>query len=143
MPITLVHAGLSPFGIKCKLVLLEKGIPYTVEPPLPEKVAGHPRREVPLLIDGDVSVWDSRIICEYLEDKFPTPSVMPHDPALRVRARMAAEVVDTHLEAINWGLHENAIDDTFYLYSRLSAVSLESSLGSNVPDLLTAHFESK
>ncbi|KAJ3308170.1 hypothetical protein HDU93_005789, partial [Gonapodya sp. JEL0774] len=106
MPITLVNAGTSPFGIKCKLVLLEKAIPYTLQPAGPWNVEGHPRRELPLLIDGDLNVWDSRIICEYLEDKYPTPTLMPRDPVLRVRSRTAAEVVDTHLEAINWGMGE-------------------------------------
>lgn len=104
---------LSPYAQKVKIVLREKNLP--VETRMPENigsgVAGmidrlNPRAEVPVLIDGDCTVFDSTIILEYIEDKFPSPPMLPETPADRARARMIEEVCDTHYEAINWGLGE-------------------------------------
>jgi glutathione S-transferase/RNA polymerase-associated protein len=65
-----------------------------------------PRAEAPALVDGEVSVFDSTIILEYLEDAYPEPSLRPASAADRARVRMLEEVMDTHYEAINWGLSE-------------------------------------
>ena len=104
----------SPYSQKVKIALREKGQAF--EAPLPnglgaggaagEFVAANPRAEVPALIDGDVSIFDSTIILEYIEDKWPTPPLLPATPAERARVRMLEEVMDTHVEAINWGLSE-------------------------------------
>jgi len=104
----------SPYAQKVKIALREKGQPF--EPPLPEGIGAggargefveaNPRAEVPVLIDGDVRIFDSTIILEYIEDKWPTPPLLPKSPAERARVRMIEEVMDTHYEAINWGLGE-------------------------------------
>ncbi|KAJ3273451.1 hypothetical protein HK104_004274, partial [Borealophlyctis nickersoniae] len=52
------------------------------------------------------SIFDSTVICEYLEDTHPTPSLHSSDPKLRARARLITQVVDTHLEAVPWGMNE-------------------------------------
>ena len=62
--------------------------------------------EVPALIDGDARIFNSTIILEYLEDKWPTPPLLPRDPAARAEARMIEDVCDTLYEAVNWGLGE-------------------------------------
>jgi len=105
---------LSSYAQKVKIALREKGQPF--EPPLPqgigaggasgEFVEANPRAEVPALIDGDVKVFDSTIILEYIEDKWPTPPLLPKSPAERARVRMLEEVMDTQYEPINWGLGE-------------------------------------
>jgi glutathione S-transferase len=103
---------LSPYAQKVKLALLEKGIEFTTE--LPDIFTGpnaafkaaNPRLEVPTLADGDTSVFDSTIILEYVEDKWPAPPLLPATPAARARVRMLEEVCDTYYEAINWGLYE-------------------------------------
>ncbi|WP_300556589.1 glutathione S-transferase family protein, partial [Maricaulis sp.] len=89
--ITLYEHPLSPYAQKVKIALREKGVPFEVA--MPEGIgAGStggafaeaaPRREVPALIDGDVSLFDSTIILEYIEDKWPEPSLFPADPAAR------------------------------------------------------------
>ena len=61
---------------------------------------------MPALIDGEVMLFDSTIILEYIEDKWPTPPLLPKTPAERARVRMIEEVMDTHYEPINWGLGE-------------------------------------
>jgi glutathione S-transferase len=103
---------LSPYAQKVKLALIEKGIPF--ETAMPDLLSGgdadfraaNPRLEVPVLVDGDTRVFDSTIILEYLEDKWPTPPMLPESPAARARARTLEEICDTQYEAINWGLFE-------------------------------------
>jgi glutathione S-transferase len=107
---------LSPYAQKVKIALREKGIEF--EAKLPDGIGAgaaqgafagaSPRGEVPALVDGDVKVFDSTIILEYIEDKWPTPAMLPAAPAERARVRMIEEVMDTHFEAINWGLAELA-----------------------------------
>ena len=71
-----------------------------------EFAQANPRAEVPTLVDGEVQVFDSTLILEYLEDAYPTPPVLPRSAADRARVRMLEEVMDTHFEPINWGLSE-------------------------------------
>ncbi len=102
---------LSPFAQKIKLALLEKGIPYETRIPVigaaePDFTAANPRREVPALVDGEFAVFDSSIILDYLEDKWPEPPLRAATPEARARARMIEEVCDTQFEAINWALTE-------------------------------------
>lgn len=65
--------------------------------------AASPRGEVPALVDGDLALFDSTVILEYVEERWPHPALLPPDPAGRARARMTEEVCDTQVEAINWG----------------------------------------
>lgn len=105
---------LSPYAQKVKILLREKGLAF--EPRAPEGlgaggatgefVAASPRAEVPALIDGDVRIFDSTVILEYLEDAYPEPALRPASAAERARVRMLEEVMDTHFEAITWGLSE-------------------------------------
>jgi len=112
--ITLYDHPLSPYAQKVKISLREKGLAY--EAPMPGGlgaggahgafVEASPRAEVPALVDGDVRVFDSTIILEYLDDAYPEPAMRPASAADRARVRMLEEVMDTHFEAINWGLSE-------------------------------------
>ena len=105
---------LSSYAQKVKIALREKGVPFDVE--LPESfgtgrldgpfVAANPRAEVPALVDGDLSIFESTVIMEYIEDRWPEPALLPRDPAARARARLIEEVCDTQYEAINWGWGE-------------------------------------
>lgn len=106
---------LSSYVQKVKIALREKGIDFAVELPAAlgsgttttaPFAAANPRIEVPTLIDGETRIFDSTIILEYLEDKWPKSPLLPPDPAARAKARMIEEICDTHYEAINWGLGE-------------------------------------
>jgi glutathione S-transferase/RNA polymerase-associated protein len=113
MPILYEHP-LSPYAQKVKISAREKNVDLDLRTPdgigsgasAGEFLAANPRGEVPALIDGDVRIFDSTIILEYLEDRFPSPAVLPATPEARARVRMIEEVCDTHYEAINWGLGE-------------------------------------
>ncbi len=52
--------------------------------------AGSPTGMVPALKDGEVTVWDSLAICEYLAEKFPGANLWPRDPSARAMGRAAA-----------------------------------------------------
>lgn len=107
------HTPLSPYVEKVKIMLREKrldfevavptGIGLDVSSPL---VQANPRSEAPAMVDGEVTIFDSTVICEYIEDKWPEPPLRAATPAGRARARMIEDVCDTHYEAINWGLYE-------------------------------------
>ena len=106
---------LSPYAQKVKIALREKNLPFDLLLPAglgsgtgasQDFAAASPRIEVPALVDGDARVFDSTIILEYIEDKWPEPPLLPRTPAARARARMIEDAMDTHYEAINWGLIE-------------------------------------
>jgi glutathione S-transferase len=105
---------LSSYVQKVKIALREKGLAFDKETPAGlgagagagAFAAASPRNEVPALIDGSARIFDSTIILEYLEDKYPNPHLLPVDPAARADARMIEDVCDTLYEAINWGLGE-------------------------------------
>lgn len=105
---------LSSYAQKVKIALREKGLKFDVETPqglgsgnsTGAFAASSPRLEVPTLIDGPARIFDSTIILEYLEDKHPSPPLLPRDPAARAGARMIEDLCDTLYEAINWGLGE-------------------------------------
>lgn len=102
----------SPYVQKVKIALFEKNIPFEAE--IPNAFSGaptdfgatSPRLEVPALIDDGFAIFDSTVILEYLEDKWPTPPMLPASPRDRARVRMIEDLCDTYYEAINWGLME-------------------------------------
>lgn len=94
----LYSGPLSMFGAKVEIALREKGIPFDLEmvpftmkhlydPKHPEVARINPKRQVPVLIDDDLELFDSTQIFEYLEDRFPTPPLWPTDITERARAR--------------------------------------------------------
>lgn len=111
---TLYEHPLSPYAQKVKIALREKGVAFEAKMPggigsgavEGEFAAASPRGEVPALIDEDHRIFDSTIILDYIEEKWPTPALLPETPAARAQARMIEDVCDTHYEAINWGLGE-------------------------------------
>jgi glutathione S-transferase len=54
------------------------------------RAAGSPNGQLPVLKDGEITVWDSLAICEYLADRFPDARLWPADPARRALGRAAA-----------------------------------------------------
>jgi glutathione S-transferase/RNA polymerase-associated protein len=105
---------LSPYAQKNKIALREKGVAFDLVTPDGmgsggaggDWLAANPRAEVPTLVDGDVSVFDSTIIQDYIEERWPTPPLLPTGPAARARVRMIEEIMDTQYEAVVWGMME-------------------------------------
>ncbi|MGQ3099864.1 MAG: glutathione S-transferase family protein [Sphingopyxis solisilvae] len=94
----LFTARLSMFSAKVEIALHEKAIGYDREfvpfelgtgyhPKHPDVVAANPKSQVPVLIDGPLTIYDSTQIFEYLEDAYPAPPLWPQLVPVRVAAR--------------------------------------------------------
>jgi glutathione S-transferase len=116
MAIEVIEHPLSPYAQKVKIALTEKGQAFTTSMPggigsgstPTDFMAASPRGEVPVLVVDGRSLFDSTIILEFIEDRWPTPPLLPKDPFERARARTIEELCDTQYEAITWGLSEIA-----------------------------------
>src|ERR1700729_4575303 len=91
---TLFSAPADPWSHRTRLVLAEKGIAIelvNVDPQaLPEDLIDlNPYHSVPTLVDRDLVLYDSRVIIEYLDERFPHPPLMPIDPVTRAQFRVA------------------------------------------------------
>ncbi len=110
--LTLYEIPISPYARKVKLALLEKGLAFERRKLAPRELDGaefgtlNPRREVPALVDDGVTIVDSTIICEYLEERYPEPALYPKTPAARARARMLEDRADVAFEPAVWALME-------------------------------------
>jgi glutathione S-transferase len=100
---TVYGAPLSPFVRKVIMVLEHKGADYQNEVVLPFKTPEafaklSPLRKIPAFTDGQLTISDSSVICDYLEHKYPQPSLYPADPVQRARALWFEEYADTRLQ---------------------------------------------
>jgi glutathione S-transferase len=100
----LIDNPLSPYALKIRIILYEKGIDFEkseihTEEQREELLRANPRAEVPALVDGDTVVYDSKVIAEYIEEKFPKPALLPADPAGRARCRRIELLSDTEVDA--------------------------------------------
>jgi len=108
--IRVIGSYVSPYVRKVLVFLETKGIDYEIDPIAPfvgneEFARLSPLRRVPVLVDGELVLTDSSVICQYLEDKFPDPSLYPRDIADRARARWLEEYADTRLaDGLIWRL---------------------------------------
>ena len=106
----IIGSFVSPYVRKVLACLNLKGIAYEIDPITPffgndefERLS--PIRRIPVLVDGDFSVSDSTVICEYLEDAYPGHRLYPADAKERARARWFEEYADTRLgDVFIWGL---------------------------------------
>jgi glutathione S-transferase len=117
----LYSGPLSLFTAKVRIALDEKALPYErievgwsrerrYEPHHPDVVALNPKKQVPVLVDGDVVVYDSTLIFEYLEERYPEPPLYPAGLAERARCRQLEAFADEIFFPQLWQL----IDGGFY-----------------------------
>jgi glutathione S-transferase len=87
------------FGAKAEIAALEKGLDVEVimvpfdmarlyEPKHPEVLRVNPKKQVPVLLDGAVEIFDSTQIFEYFEEMKPDPPLWPRGPGPRAKARL-------------------------------------------------------
>ncbi len=103
--LTLYDNAFSPFARKVRMVLEYKRLAFETIDGLAAEgharlAAVNPRVEVPVLVDGDVTVVNSSHIVAYLEDRWPDRPVYPADPATRAAALAWERTADTLLDAI-------------------------------------------
>ena len=103
----------DPFSHRCRIVLYEKGMDFQViDVDLfnkPEDIAViNPYNRVPVLVDRDLILYESNIINEYIDERFPHPQLMPPDPILRARCRQLLHTFEqelfSHIEALEKNL---------------------------------------
>ena len=89
-----LYSGITcPFSHRCRFVLFEKGMDFEIKDidtfNKPEDLAViNPYNQVPVLVERDLILYESNIINEYLDDRFPHPQLMPADPVMRGRGRL-------------------------------------------------------
>ncbi len=101
-PILIIGSYLSPYVRKVLACLEVKGMPYEVDHIVPffgdDRFSRlSPLRRIPVMVDGDLVLSDSSVICQYLEDKQPDPALFPKDIVDRARARWLEEFADTRM----------------------------------------------
>ncbi|BCO33175.1 stringent starvation protein A [Thiohalobacter sp. COW1] len=96
---TLFSSASCPYSHRARIVLAEKGITVEVVnvdlDNLPEDLIDlNPYQTVPTLVDRELVLYDSHVIMEYLDERFPHPPLMPVDPVSRAKARLAMYRID-------------------------------------------------
>jgi glutathione S-transferase len=107
LKIVLGNKNYSSWSMRPWIALRHTGAPFeeTVVPlDLPDTAANikrwSPSGRVPALIDGELTVWDSIAICEYLNEKFPAARLWPADPAARAVARSVSAEMHSGFQAL-------------------------------------------
>mgnify|MGYP003411658357 FL=1 len=82
-----------PFSHRCRFVLFEKGMDFEIRDVdlynKPEDIGVmNPYGQVPILVERDLILYESNIINEYIDERFPHPQLMPGDPVDRARVRL-------------------------------------------------------
>jgi RNA polymerase-associated protein len=83
----------DPYSHRCRFVLFEKGMDFEIKDVdlfnKPEDInVMNPYGQVPILVERDLVLYESNIINEYIDERFPHPQLMPADPVMRARARL-------------------------------------------------------
>src|SRR5208282_1566436 len=103
-----------PFSQRCRFVLFEKGMDFEIKDVdlfnKPEDInVMNPYGQVPILVERDLILYESNIINEYIDERFPHPQLMPADPVMRARARLFLFTFENelfcHIDALEKGTH--------------------------------------
>lgn len=101
----LIAGPICNFSAKVRLAISEKGltveteeVPYTLQqgyfPKHPDVLAISPTGSVPVLVTDGLALYDSTVIIEYLEDRYPEPALYPRPAELRARCRQLEAEAD-------------------------------------------------
>lgn len=141
-PLTVIGSWLSPYVRKVLAVLEFKGLPYVVDPIVPffgndDFARLSPARRIPVLIDEGLAIPDSTVICEYLEEKWPDPPLMPEHVADRARMRALEEYADSVLgEVFIWRYFNQLVINRFVWDRPADAAVLAKARDEDIPALL-------
>jgi glutathione S-transferase len=146
----LYSAPLSLFSRKVEIALREKGLPFErvmvlfsqsrgYSPKHPDVVAANPKEQVPVLVDRGLTLYDSTVILEYLEDAYPSPPLYPRAAAERARCRLfdlfADEVMLVPLRALMHRTGPRPLDPERWAADEAKAEQAEVVLERHLADL--------
>jgi len=137
-----IGSYLSPYVRKVLVVLWLKGVPYEVDPIVPfygddrfSEIS--PIRRIPVLIDDQVTLPDSSVICQYLEDRYPDPALYPERITDRARARWLEEFADSRMgEVFIWRLFNQVAIKPAVWGEPTDPAVVENVLKSDIPQIL-------
>jgi glutathione S-transferase len=141
-PVRIIGSYLSPYVRKVLVALAHKGMPYEIDPLTPfmgDETFSRlsPLRRIPVLIDGDLALSDSSVICQYLEDKQPAPALYPRDIADRARARWFEEYADTRMgDVFIWQYYFPLIVNRFVFGVQPDMAAVEKVRNTELPEVL-------
>ena len=141
-PATIIGGPGSPYVRKVLAVCEMKGVPYKLDPIVPfygDESFGEisPLRRIPVYIDDQVSLCDSTVICEYLEDRFPEPRLMPADPAKRAQARWMEEFADTRMgDVFIWRIYYQAVILPFIFGQPRDKAKIAKAVAEDLPEVM-------
>ena len=106
-----------PFSQRCRFVLFEKGMDFEIRDidlyNKPEDISVmNPYGQVPILVERDLILYESNIINEYIDERFPHPQLMPADPVMRARTRLFLYNFEKELFVHFSTLENRSITDT-------------------------------
>jgi glutathione S-transferase len=141
-PVQIIGSFISPYVRKVLVVLNLKGIPYQIDPIIPFMGDDRfsrlsPVRRIPVLIDDRVTLADSSVICQYLDDRHAQPSLYPDDVADRARARWLEEFADTRMgEVFIWRLFNQRVIKRFVWGEQTDQAVVDRAVTQEIPDVL-------
>ena len=141
-PLKIIGSYVSPYVRKVLACMNLKGLDYEVDPITSffgsdEFQRLSPLRRIPVLIDGDLSVSDSTVICEYLDDAYGGHRLYPRGPKERARARWIEEFADTRLgDVFIWGLFYQKIVHPLVWSEPGDQARIDKSLTKDIPAAL-------
>jgi glutathione S-transferase len=139
---TIIGGPVSPYVRKVLAVCEMKGVPYRLDPIVPffgddtfSEVS--PLRRIPVFIDDRVSLCDSTVISEYLEDRYPGPPVLPAAPELRARVRWLEEFADTRMcDVFIWRIFYEAVVLPFIFQKPRNKEKIAAAVAEQLPDVM-------
>lgn len=141
-PVIVVGSYLSPYVRKVLAALQRKGIPYEIDPITPFMGDDRfsqlsPLRRIPVLLDGDLALADSSVICEYLEERTPEPATYPSGVADRARARWLEEYADSRMgDVFIWQYWYPLVVNRFVFGVAPDKAAIERTASVEIPEVL-------
>ena len=141
-PATIIGGPVSPYVRKVLAVCEMKGVPYRLDPIVPflgddtfSELS--PLRRIPVFIDDRVTLCDSTVICEYLDERFPTPRLLPADLARRAQARWLEEFSDTRMgDVFIWRVFYEAVILPFIFQKPRDKAKIAAVVAEQLPQVM-------
>ncbi|CAF4209529.1 unnamed protein product [Rotaria magnacalcarata] len=143
--VRIIGSYLSPYVRKVLVCLSIKGIPYEIDPIIPfygneEFSKLSPLRRIPVFTDDKVTLCDSSVICQYLEDRYSSSnfvSIYPNDIVNRAKARWYEEYADTYIGNIFiWQYYNEVVIKPFVWKKKSDQIIVDRSLNIEIPKVL-------